>query len=160
MAALTVQARVGADGSMEFFDVATGVVVQNIGLTNGTPQYTRVILTAAQVKALHGTPITLLTPPTGKSVWLMDAAMFLNFNTTPYAAGSAVQILQNTIAVATTTAALVNNGSAILIQMAFPALGTTASLGATNGALTITAAGAEFTTGDSPINVNLWYSIL
>ncbi len=145
---------------MEFYDIATGTTLQNIGLGNGTPQYLKTTLTAAQVKALHGTPITLFTPPTSRSVYVENAVLFLNFNTTAYASGSAVQIVQNAIAIATTTAALINNGSAILIQMALPGLGTTASLGAVNGAVTITAVGAEFTTGDSPINVHLWYRIL
>lgn len=164
----------GAD--LEFVDKATGNVVfalrasQVVDFSGGTGsflpfpgnmQYAKVTLTAAQVKALHGTPITLVAAPgAGKFVQLLDAALYLNYGTAAFAAGSTVQLIMNSIAIATTTAALLNNGSSIMIQPAFPALATTASQGAANAALTITASGSEFTTGDSTVDVHLWYAVI
>ena len=171
MDSLAVFARVnGSD--LEFVDKASGTVVaafranQVVDLSGslGGVAYKKVTLTAAQVKALHGTPITLIADPgTGKFIQLIDALIYVNFNSASYAAGSAVNFMLNSVIVAATTAALLNaagSASADIIQPSFPQMATSAAVGAANGALTITAAGSEFTTGDSPVDVHLWYSIV
>jgi hypothetical protein len=136
-------------------------VVQAGSLDPQAIQYLKVTLTAAQVKALHATPVVLIAAPgAGKAVVIFDVQAWVNFNTTAFAAGSAVQILQNAIAVATTTAALFNSVSALLLQFAFPGIGTSQSNGAVNAATSITASGSEFTTGDSPIDIHLWYAVI
>ena len=151
------------DNSMQWISKATPNKGQPVfGIAPfGNVQYSVLTLTAAQIKALSGTPITLLAAPgTGLSIQILDAVFKLNFGTTQFAAGSTVQILQNSIAVATTTATLINGGSSVLIQPAFPGIGTSASLGASNSAVTVGVAGANFTTGDSTVDVHLWYSVI
>lgn len=161
MSVLNVSSRVGADGSMEFFDSATGATITNIGLTSGSNTYVKKRLTPAQILALNTTPQTIVAAPgAGKMIYVKEALLHIVFATTAYAAGSAFQLQQNSITVASTTAALVNSGSDLWVQMAFPAYGTTASLGASNAALIANIAGGAFTTGDSPIDVHVWYSLL
>ncbi len=148
------------DNSMEWCDKVSGQPAFNIR-PYGNVQYAVITLTAAQIKALHGTPVQLLAAPgAGKSIFILDSVLKLNFGTAAFAAGSTVQVLQNAIVIASTTAALVNNASSILIQPAFPNVNATASLGASNAAVTITASAAEFTTGDGTIDVHIWYSTI
>lgn len=149
--------------SMEWYDKVTGVPVFDIGpLGSGsTLQYQKVTITAAQMLALSGTPITLLPAPgVGLFTYIDNAVFALNFNTTAFAAGSALQIIENAIVVASTTAALVNGASSVIIQAAFPSFNTTASLGAANAPVTLGVAGANFTTGNSTIDVHLWYIVI
>lgn len=152
--------------SMDYIDKATGAVVFQVRsfAGGGNMQYKKVTLTATQVKALHAAPITLIADPgTGSFIQLLDALLYVNFVSAQYTAGSTVQFLLNSVAVATTTAALVNaaaSATANIIQPAFPLIGTSNNVGVANSALTITAATTEFASGDSPINVHLWYSIV
>lgn len=149
------------DGSMEFFDPVTGTVYYNIGNANAMQQYLRLVIQPAAVKTLHGTPVTVLAAPgAGKYISIIDAQIEIAFATTAYAAGSAVALQQNSINIATTTAALIQTGSQVLIQMQFPAISTSAHYGAPNSAVTFTAAGTEFTTGDSPLILHMLYAVL
>lgn len=165
---LYIKGAPGGSGQYSFYQIfdqfgqlASNVIVPSANLDPQVIQYLKVTLTAAQVKALHGTPVTLIAAPgAGKFIQLIDALIYLNFNTTGYAAGSAVNIVDGGATVATTTAALINTGSAIAIQPGFPLVGTTNSVGTGNSALTITAASSEFTTGDSPVDVHLWYAVV
>lgn len=159
-----VAARAGGPlgNSMEWYDKATGAVVFQINPLGGGGQLvSKTTITAAQMLALSGTPVTLLAAPgAGLLIQIFSVIAYVNFNTTAYAAGSVLQVLENSIAVATTTAALINTTTAIAIQMALPLLGTTASLGAANSAVTLGVAGSNFTTGNSPVDIILSYTIV
>jgi hypothetical protein len=150
-----------ANGAPVAPSASGGLVIPSANLDPQVIQYKKVTLTAANMLALHGTPITgIAAPGAGKAIQLIDALIYINFNTTAYAAGSVFQIVVGGAAVATTTAALINNGAALIIQPAFPLVGTTNSEGTGNSALTLTASAGEFTTGDSPVNVHLWYAVV
>ena len=154
-----VHGRVGSDGSPEFYDTATGAAVFNIR-AKGNVQYAKVTMTAAQILALNATPVTILAAPgAGLSLYVHAMALYLNFGTAAFQSGTTVTFKQGTATLATTTAALINGGASALIQPAFPAEGTTASLGANNSAITANTTVA-FTTGDSTVDVHIWYSLL
>lgn len=128
--------------------------------TNGGVRYAKLAITAAQMLALHGTPLTVLAAPgAGQYIEVIDAKLVFTFGTTQYAAGSAVQLKLGTIVIATTTAALVNAVAAnAALQLAFPGMGTAQTDGPDNTGLTLTAASTEFTTGDSPASLHVWYT--
>ena len=126
----------------------------------------KVTLTAAQVVALGASPpvpVTLIpAPAAGYSVIVTAPALFyLNHGTAPFAGGSALQIEQNSILIASTTAALINNASSIVIQAAFPGIGTTQSIGVAGAPTVLNVAGAAFTGGGtSTLDVFLWFAIV
>ena len=161
----TVGTRPGsADNAMEFYDKTSGVRTFGIGGGIYNVQHKKVVVTAAQMIAMGGSPLTPVTilpaPGAGMANFVQDAVLVVNFGTTQYTGGAAVNFQMNSITVFSTTAALINGASAsILIQPAFPAVGTTASLGAFNSALTMNTASA-FATGDSTISVHVWYATL
>jgi hypothetical protein len=126
-------------------------------------QYAKITLTAAQVLAMFGAAITLLPAPgAGLVVNILDALFIVNFGTAAFAAGGVVSIRQNAIAIATTSAALVNNGSSIAVQPAFPGMGATQSNGALNALTDITNATQAFTggTGGGTLDVHLWFAVV
>lgn len=170
----------GAD--MEFYDKASGTTllafrnaasplnplgVAAVDMSSapgvlGFGQYQKIVLTAAQVLAMFGAPITLLPAPgAGLANVLLDCTFFLNHVTGAFAAGGLVEIIQNSITQITTSATLINNASSILIQPAWPGVGTTQSNGAANSATTITNATQAFTGGGaSTLEVHLWYATI
>lgn len=158
----TVRTGVGAaDNAMEFVDKVSGVRTFGIGGGIYTVQHKKVVVTAAQMIALNGTPVTILAAPgTGMANFVLDAILAVNFGTAQYTGGAAVTFQQNSITVFSTTAALINAAAAnVLIQPAFPAVGTSASLGAFNSALTMNTA-SPFAAGDSPVSVHVWFATL
>lgn len=167
---LYIKGAPGGSGQYSFYQIfdqfgqlASNVIVPSANLDPQTIQYLKFGLTAAQIKALHGTPLTVLAAPgAGKVINVVDALLVVTFGTTQYAAGSEIDLLQNSIKVATTTAALLNAVAAgiVTLQMAFPGSSTSQTNGAANSALTLTAASSEFTTGDSTANLHLWYNVI
>lgn len=155
--------RLGLDGlSYEWVDKVTGNIVFDIApYGGGNLQFLKATITSAQVLALSGTPVTLIAAPgTGLFVQIVDALIYLNYNSAAYAAGSTLQILSGSVAVATTTATLINGSASAVIQPAFPLIGSTGKPGGSNSAITLGVAGANFTTGNSTLDVLLWYSIV
>lgn len=183
----SAHSRQNSQGDFEFFDPVSGTsllafrgpssslnvgasgvaqldltVAPSLALPASLPTYTKVIVPAASVLTLSGTPVTLLPAPgAGLTNFIMQGCLFLNHVTTAFAAGSGLQIIQNSIVIATSTAALINNASSIMIPLVFPGTGTAASAGAANSATTMNVVGSNFTGGGtSTLEVFLWYATI
>jgi hypothetical protein len=145
---------------------AGGMVIPSANLDPQVIQYKKVVVSSAAWLTLATPAVSLIAAPgAGKMIQLFDAAFFVTFGTAAYAAGSGVQILQGTVVVATMTAALINGvtnatTTDVFLQGVFPGLATAQHNGVLNTALTLNVVGANFTTGDSPVTVHLWYSIV
>lgn len=60
---------------------------------NSDPQTTTVVLTNAQILALHATPVELLPPPDANSFYLVTEAVLVNLNTgVAYTGGGTIEI--------------------------------------------------------------------
>ena len=155
--------RLAADGvSYEWVDKLTGNIVFDIApYGGGNLQFLKTTITSAQILALSSAPVTLIAAPgAGYFIDIQGVLIYLNYTSPAYAAGSTLQILSGSVAVATTTATLINGSASAVIQPAFPLIGSTGKPGGSNSAITLGVAGANFTTGNSTLDVLLWYSIV
>jgi hypothetical protein len=162
---ITTGLNIGSTGTgytyYPLFD-ASGNLLAPVGAVLGGIQYKKLYYTAAQINAMFGTAITLLAAPTvaTQSVQIIDALFCLNYGSAAFTAGGVVSIQQNTINICTTTAALMQSTSSLVIQPAFPGMGTSQSNGAVNAATTMTNATQAFATGTGcTVDVHLWYSV-
>jgi hypothetical protein len=141
-----------------------GIVIPSANLDPQIIQYQKTTITAAIFKTLFTTPVSLIAAPgAGKFIQLFDALIYVNFNSAQYTAGGVLSLLVGGASLATVTAALINaaaGASTDVIQPTLPLVGTGAVAGLANTALTISAATQNFATGDSPVNVHLWYAVV
>lgn len=139
-----------------------GIVIPSANLDPQLLQYKKVPLTAANIKALNGTPQTVIAAPgAGKYINLIDAALNVTFGSAQYTAGSEIDLKLGAIIIAKTTAALLNAVAAnASLGLSFPGLATPQTNGPDNVALILSAASTEFATGDSTANLHLWYQIV
>jgi hypothetical protein len=142
--------------------IGSSVIIPSANIDPQVIQYKKVTLTPAQVLLLFTTPISLIAAPgAGKFIQVLDALFFVQFGTAQYTAGGVVSLVEGAVNIATTTAALINGAAAnLVIQPAFPLLATSNSVGTGNSAVTIQAATQNFASGDSPIDVHLWYAVV
>lgn len=118
-------------------------------------------LTAAQFKALSGTPQTLITAQgANKYIHIHGIVYYLDFQTTAYTSGSNVRVYQENGSVSNlfeTTSTKFQDNTKIYIP-ASPA--TDEDTVVPNGGVKITVAGSNFATGDSPVKVKVYYSVI
>lgn len=180
--------RQNSQGDVEFYDPSTGTTL--LAFRNATSafnptgvaatdlsispavimpaslgNYKKLSFTAAQINALGASPPvpqTLLPAPgAGLSTVILDAVIALNFGSGAFTGGSTLAVQQNSLNVCTTSNTLIQTASSIVIQPAFPGLGTTQSYGAPNAATLLTVAGAAFAGGAGcTVDVHLWYSTI
>jgi len=88
----TVTTRVGSDGSMQYVGKAAGNVEFAIGEGFGLPQAVTKTITAAQIKALHGTPVTII-PAAGAGTFIDVTSILWDFQYTSPQFTSSIGIL-------------------------------------------------------------------
>ena len=117
-------------------------------------------LTSAEIKALKGTPITVIPAPgPGKYVQFVGAVLFLNHGGTDYANGGDLSFQMNStdVSVVVANSAFVNSSADACINL--PADEATYAL-AENDGVEITVASAEHITGDGTITGLVSYRIV
>jgi hypothetical protein len=142
---------------------AAGILSWNsIGTQTAT-----VVVTSAQLLALHATPVTIIPAAgAGTLISIVNATLEYNFNTTAYVVPgtSQLQLLINNLEVGTDIAA-----TGLLDQAASTVASTTAANQSTgvamatlsNNALVIqNSVGPEYTTGDGTLTVTVYYNII
>lgn len=135
---------------------------------DGAVQYAEVSLTANEVKALRATPKTLVSAPgAGKVVRFLGAQLILDYGTAQYtesADNMAVKYENGSgVAVSETIEATgFIDASADTLTCAVPVKDAiVAASGCSNKALVLHNTGdGEYGTGDSPVRVKVWYSVL
>ncbi len=129
-------------------------------VVNSLESYVDIKLTAAQLDALNATPVTVIAAPgANKFINVTKVVGFLDFNSAAYAGTSETLAIRYTngsgdIICSFTEATFVEASadayeSPDMIQV-FPVVNSPVVAHAT----------ADFTTGDSPIYLRIWYSIV
>jgi hypothetical protein len=124
-----------------------------------------VILTAAEIKALNATPKTLIAAPGAGQTLVVERCVFrFLWGTIQYTGGSALSVIHSggsTNLLAGTLAAsfLTTPTAAVTDDAILAGLGTQLSAPQAT-AVKLKAAGAEFATGDSTLEVSLFYRLI
>ncbi len=123
-----------------------------------------VTLTANEIKALNASPKTLIAAPAAGEALIIERVLFrFIWATTQYTAGSALSVLYaggSTNLLAGTLAAtfLTAPTAAVTSDAILAGLGTQLSA-PQETAVTLKAASTEFATGDSTLEVQIWYRV-
>jgi hypothetical protein len=147
----------------------TLVSTSSSSLPTWTDLTTKLTLTAAQIKALRATPITIVSAPgSGKMIYVTGCMVKLNYNTTTYtaAASQTIGLSYNGIAGTSIIAAVAPNS--LIVATSTSVRGTvnggqdvTAYTNVSNQAVVLfNTVATEITVGDSTMDVLLNYQIL
>ena len=123
-----------------------------------------VTLTANEVKALNASPKTLIAAPAAGEALIVERVLFrFHWATTQYTGGSALSVIYtggSTNLLAGTLAAsfLTDPTAAVTSDAILAGLGTQLAA-PQETAVKLKAAAAEFATGDSTLEVQVWYRI-
>lgn len=127
---------------------------------------TSVTLTSAQLKALHGTPVTLLAAPGAGFMYVPKSIVYeYNFLTTAYTLGAAGNFVINQGAVAVNTAfvstGFIDQTVSKIALAPIPALASTSVTSLSNQAISVTNSSAtEWTLGLGNVVITLTYAIM
>jgi len=129
-------------------------------LARAMPQYQDTLIATASVLTLSATPVTLIAAPgAGLGIVFLGALFYMPYNSATYASGGAVNITwANTSGstCGTVPASFVTSASTSYCQA-----GVSASpVIQVNQPLVVYNATGAFTTGNSPINIRVWYQIV
>jgi hypothetical protein len=123
-----------------------------------TVSHASVTLTAAQVKALHTTPITAVAAQTGKTIVPLRAEFALAFGTTAYTGSTSPTLAYaNSLAAPLTDPTntfWVETANAWSVTAVESAVLTATPVGQ---ALVMTNSGTDLAAGDSPVTLDIWY---
>jgi hypothetical protein len=137
-------------------EILSGSRLESINCGIDLIQHAQVVLTSAQIKALHSTPITIVPATAGKTTVVLGVLYMLTFGTTDYTSGGTVTLQYHTGPVAITTgiANTFFQGGAT----AYTTDSTIPALAVQNNAVEVTAASGNFATGDSTVTVDVSYA--
>ena len=130
-----------------------------------TPQeYTlkEVTLTTAQVKSMYTTPIELIANPCDSDdiINIIDAYAYMPYNSINYAGGGVIRL-----AFTSDTSTIIGSMAAASIQGGVSAYrkftpGDNLHTSFDGTGISITCADADFTTGDSPLRIGIYYTTI
>lgn len=149
-------------------DVQLGTLIQNAENANAFAdanlvKYVDVSISSAQMLALNTTPKTLVAAPgAGFAILPIELYSTITYNTTAYVCNAAGLILKYTDGSGTAPGSVLTQA---FCQSSASALqnvknSATAFLPTTNAALVLHAGSANPTTGDSVVNVRLYYRVV
>jgi hypothetical protein len=148
------------------------LVVTGIGSTITTAPYgigyIQALITPAQFKTIYSAPLEILPPQgTNQVILVQYAALSIAFATTQYASGGAVALQADstvhgagTLLTSTIAAATINGWAASHAIVVAGALASSATTAIANKGLYLSAQTADFTTGDSPFKLDVYYSVV
>lgn len=130
-------------------------------------QYASVTMTAAQFIAMYATPFSIIAAPAAGNMVVIDKVVLtMDYGTTAYTGGGAINLQYGNTAhaagpAASATIAAANvEGSASVVNAAGGAISAVATTAIAATAVYISNATAAFATGDSTFTVNVWYKIV
>lgn len=146
---------------MSIFSKFLGIAkADSLQLGNQIAYTKRVTLTAAQVKALHTTPVSLVAAPgAGKYILVDDIAATLNYGTAAFTGNNAVEIRYTDGAGAKVTGDLAYAwllGTATAAVRAVPAAVTPVA----NAAVVAAVPTADPAAGDSTVSIEVSYRVV
>lgn len=131
-------------------------------------KYVAVTVPSAEVLALNATPKTIVPAPgAGYTTVIHKALLVLNYNSAAYSANGILglyetdasgQVLTGTLTLASFLGATTDTQKELSPSAAHSS--TTGLTRLANKAVVLTMATGETTTGDSPVTVHCWYSIV
>lgn len=144
------------------------VTMTNAGVFSVTPSLVKsviVALTAAQIKALHATPIQgIPAPGAGKAIVDVSVVYRVRSSGTPFAAGSTINLQYRGGTVNPTAsvllAAAVTTTSTDVCTAIGPEVATNGIAVPVNTAVDIAASGTEYTTGTGTIECYIRYRVI
>lgn len=144
-----------------------------LSFSNLTPRYATLTLTSAQVLGMFATPVTLIPAP---GAGLMNVVIFfqanLIFNTTAYAGGGNFYLQYGTTSNSNFRATEVNASAAFIRRVASATYSIQGNISDTGGAtgllstnsvnqaISITNLTGAFTTGNSTVRLQVWYTVV
>ena len=155
------------DGS-QLKNAADPVLAQDLATKNYVDSVIQVVtvrLTATQIKALFTTPVTLIAAPgLGKTVAVLKALFSFNWGSVQYAAGGAASLIYhggstNVLGATLASTFFTNPTAAITNDILLGSLNTAVTAPQNTG-IDISVATANFTTGDSTVDVTVWYHVV
>ena len=158
VAAMGANAVVGAD--------ITDLTITSADLANTVPKYVKVTVSSAELLAINATPKTIVAAPgAGFTIVIHKALLVLNYNSAGYANNGLLglyetdasgQVLTGTLTLASFLAQTADTQKELV-----PNISTTTGLTRLdNKAIVLTQATGESITGNSPVDVHLWYAII
>lgn len=126
-------------------------------LISGRLRSRSVTIPTASVLTLNSVGYELVPAPgSGFVLQFLGLILILDFNTTGYASGGAVAVNCNSVIISGTIAAAFINGTADAVKQMAPISDVVL---AANTALVLKAATGDFTTGNSPLRVEIFYAV-
>ena len=149
----------GTITSAGVFSIGDGKVTDAM-LASAPSDFSTLSLTisSAQLLSLNSSPLTIIAAPgAGKAIKPWIGYTWLDYNTATYAGGGQLELRFGSDIIGSSVVANVTNGSDILGSIAGAGGGTSSTL---NQALLLSNAAADFTAGDSVLQIVLYYSII
>ena len=120
-----------------------------------------ITLTAAQVKTLNTSPITIVSAVAGYAIEVVSASVKIAFNTTAYATNTFIQLIVNGATTAQYGAGILN--ATVATTKKLPEISTTSATTTqliTNAELEVSTLTGDPTTGDSDVTVYVNYRLI
>ena len=151
--------------------VTTGKLADNAvttaKLAPTTVQYLKVAMTAAQFNGMYAAPFEILPAPGADNLIVVDEAMLVvDFGSAAYAAGGVFGLQYDTdvhgagVGASETAAAAVAQWAADSTLRLDGRCPTSAAADTVNKSVCMSNLTGAFTTGDSPVDVHIWYKIV